>query len=881
MHELPSGTVSMLFSDIEGSTLLLSRLGPNYLDALDGHRRVMREAWTAHGGTEMGTEGDSFFVVFRTAGAAVSAAVQAQRGLAEHPWPGGEVLRVRIGIHTGSPQVHEGDYWGMDVHRAARIAATAHGGQVVMSAVTADLARAELPDGVSLLDLGPHRLKDIAAPERIFQLAIDGLPQDFPALRSLGTSSSLPHPATRLLGRDADVLELTTLLRSPEARLATLIGTGGSGKTRMAVEVAQRLVDSFADGVFFVHLAAACTADMMWTSVAETLGVPPQERTPDRILTFVAARKLLLVLDNLEQVSGADEVVAGLLDASPGLTVVVTSRQPLGLPAERRHAVTPLAVPHETTLLSAEGSSAVQLFVERARSVKPRFRLTSENVQDVVAICRRLDGLPLAIELCAARVNVLSPKALLGRLDRALDIASTSRLVPARQRTLRETVAWSYDLLDPAQQAFFRRLSVLAGGGDLDAVASVTSEDRGPSRGTDPWEAVAELVDVSLADVAESLDGEPRVMLLDTIRTFGQDQLRAAGEADVTRTAHAVHYTGLAERLRAMRESSHLTALGSAEADMDNFREALEWSVSRAGRAGERTADLTTGLRLCAALGWVWWMGGHLREGRDWFERVIATAGETASSQLASCLSGLANLLMVQGEIERAHELARQSLTMARSLDDPETEAFALGLLGTAEQQLGDVDAARSTLQETVEAHRRRGDDGRLARALGNLAGIEESLGHFDRAEELIGESLVILEALGDIHEIALQSQNLANLLAVAGRPEEASELARGLVDTVLMLRNPSLTMAFANTYMNILVRNGDPVRAAELFGAEENMHERLAMPNPYRDEELEEALALVAGVMTPQDWDHHRRIGTGKRVEDLLAQLGSAEPAR
>ena len=877
MAELPSGTVSMVFTDIEGSTLLLGRLGKNYLDALDGHRRIMRAAWAAHEGTEMGTEGDSFFVVFPTAGAAVSAAVEAQRGLDAHSWPGGEILRVRIGIHTGSPELHEDSYWGMDVHRAARIAGSAHGGQVVMSAVTADLARADMPTGVVLRDLGLHRLKDIQAPEHLYQLDMDGLHHDFPALRTLGTSSSLPHIATPLVGREDEVAELTSHLRSPESRLVTLSGPGGSGKTRLAIAVAERLVTRFVDGVFFVPLAAVTAAEVMWTSMAEALDVPPPERSPARFLTRVARRTLLLVLDNVEQVRGADEIVDQLLAGTSGLAIIVTSRQPLGLPAERRYAVAPLDLPGDATVGSAAMSSAVQLFLQRAQSVQPRFRLTSENVHDVVAICRRLDGLPLAIELSAARSRVLSPKALLGRLDQALDIASTSRLAPMRQRTLRDTLAWSYELLTPTQQRFFRRLSVFAGGADLDAIAAVTADGRVPN-GADPLDMVADLVDASLVNVSEGIDAEPRATLLQTVRAFSRDELEAADEAEDARSAHAEHYAGVAERLQAMRESRHMTALGLAEIDLDNFREALDWAVPPPGRASSK-ADLATGLRLCAALGWVWWMGGYVTEGRDWHERVIDRASGSPSPQLAACIGGLANLLLAQGQSQRARGVAEQSLSMARMLGDRATEAFALGLLGTAAQQLGNIEAARDTFQAALDVLRERDDKGRLRRTLGHLAGIEEELGHFDRAEALLAESLVILDGLGDMHEAAVQRQNLANLLAMSGRIEEADELSRGLVTTILRLRSPSLTMAFSNTYMNILIRLGDPVHAAQLFGAEEAMHERLAMPNPYQDEELEEALVLVAGVMSPEDWDRHRNAGRAKRVEDLLAELGRGGP--
>ncbi len=871
MTELPSGTITMLFSDIEGSTVLLSRLGPAYVDALDGHRQVLRTAWDAYGGTELGTEGDSFFVVFPTAQGAVKAAAQAQRGLEDYPWPAGERIRVRIGLHTGTPEVHDDDYVGMDVHRAARIAGSAHGGQVVLSAVTADLARGDLPEGAGLRNLGSHHLKDIALPEQMFQLTLDGLQVDFPPLRTIGATSSLPATATVLVGRDAEVADLSALMQLPGVRLVTLTGPGGVGKTRLAIAVAQQLVTAFPDGVFFVPLAAVTSTDVMWTSIAEVLDVPPRERMPPGFFTHVAHRRALFVLDNLEQLPEADDVVAQLLAAAPHVAVMASSRGTLSLPAERLHPVPPLVLPADSTLEASEDAGAVQLFVQQARSVKPGFLLTAENVADVVAICRHLDGLPLAIELTAARVRLLSVKALLRRLDQALDIASAGKQRPSRHRTLRDTVAWSYDLLTPEQQAFFRRLGVFSGGSDLDAIAAVIEIPDSPVPGVEPLDMVAQLVDASLATITEGPDGEPRVAMLETIREYARDELRAAGEEDAARHAHAEHFLQVADHLRSLRESNHLDARGLAEIELDNLREALAFTLPATSSESALRPGVGTGLKLCSALGWLWSIGGYLTEGQRWYERVIDVAGASPSPDLADCLAGFANLLVARGDPERARDVAASSLTMARNLSDDDTVGFALGVLGTAQMHLHDIDSARHSFEESVSQHRRSGNQARLASALGNLAGVEETLGKFDRAEELTRESLGIAEAAGNQHQASVQGQNLAYLLAISGRAEEADQLSKGLTQSVLRVRSPGLTMAFANTYMSILVRLGDAVRAAHLVGAEEALRERLAMPNPHHAEELEEAWSLAQDLISEEDWDHHIQLGRSESLEDLL----------
>jgi len=721
-----------------------------------------------------------------------------------------------------------------------------------------------------LRDLGIHQLKDIPAPDHLWQLDIAGLPADFPPLRTIGATSRLPMTATRLVGRDDEVATLTGLLRDPAARLVTLTGPGGSGKTRLAIGLAERLMVDFPDGVYFVPLAAVTSADVMWTSIAEAVDVPPRRRSPRGLFEYLADRRALLVLDNLEQLPDADDVVAQLLAALPGTAVVATSRRALFLAGEYRHPVPTLELPDDSTRAPASTSSAVQLFVELAQRIQPRFQLTDGNAADVVDICRRLDGLPLAIELAASRIRVLSPQALLRRIETALDIASVSRHTESRQRTLRDTIAWSYDLLAPHEQALFRRLGVFAGGADLDGIAAVSADVEQVS---DPLEIVATLVDVSLVTAAEGPDGEPRFTLLDTLRAYARDELRATGEASITRVRHAEHFLAVSDRLRSLRESQHLVARDLAEAELDNFREVLAWSLEEiADPSG--AAPSAVGLRLCATLSWLWDTGGYAAEGLRWYERVVARAQDQPTKELAACLSGMANLLLSQGKLARARALAADGVTMARPLGDQETLAFALGVLGTAQQHSGDGDGARRSLEEAVDLYRDGGSSGRLGRTLGNLAGVEEMSGNYARAEELTQESLVIFRDLGDSHEATIQAQNLANLLVTSGRAEEAHRLATSLIQTVLALRNPNLTMAFSNTFMNILLERGEPVPAAHLFGAEQGMRERLGMPNPFEDEELEEARAAVGRQMPVEEWERERQLGRRESLEDLLVRL-------
>jgi len=453
MAELPRGTVTLVFTDIEGSTRLLESLGERYGEVLAEHRRLLREPFTAHGGVEVDTQGDAFFYAFPRAQDATRAAVESQRLLASHPWPASAEVRVRMGIHTGEPQTSSEGYVGSDVHRAARICAAAHGGQVLLSQTTKDLIEVPGLDRATLHDLGEHALKDISARVHLYELVIEGLRSDFPPIRTLDAHpTNLPPSPTALFGREQEVTRLATVLQNDGTRLITLTGPGGTGKTRLALEVAHELLEDFSDGVFVVDLSPVTDASLVVAQIAsalslrETGGRRPQETLHD----YLASKEMLLVIDNFEQVMDAASEVASLLSSAPDVRVLVTSREPLRITGEHEFAVPPLSLPSQSSprLEEAEQTPAVALFTDRARGVRADFELTEENVAAVIAICRRLDGLPLAIELAAPRIKVLSPKGLLERLDHSLRLLSSGRRdASERQRTLRGAISWSYELL--------------------------------------------------------------------------------------------------------------------------------------------------------------------------------------------------------------------------------------------------------------------------------------------------------------------------------------------------------------------------------------------------------------------------------------------------
>ncbi len=789
MTGLPSGTVTLLFTDIEGSTRLWDRDHAAMAQALARHDALLREAVAAHGGSVFKLVGDAVCAAFPTAPAALAAALAAQRALTAEPWAKTGPLRVRMALHTATVEPHGGDYTGPPLNRVARLLAAGHGGQVLLSAATQHLVRLHLPPDTTLLDLGTHRLRDLLEPEQVYQLVAPDLLDTFPPLKSLERHpTNLPLQPTALIGRDQELAEIEALLSRDDVRLATLTGPGGTGKTRLALQVAADLLESFADGAFVVDLAAITDPALVLPTIAATLGVRETggQSLRDTLVAYFTDKHLLLLLDNVEQVRDAAPDLADLLGACPGLTLLATSRARLGLRAEHDYLVPPLPTPDPVRvppLAALAQIASVALFVDRATAARHDFRLTEAIAPAVAKICARLDGLPLAIELAAARVKALSPRAILDRLTNRLKLLiGGARDLPQRQQTLRTTIAWSYDLLSPAEQALFRRLAVFAGGFSLEGAERVVGA--AGDLEVDILVGVEVLVDQSLVRQVAAVDDEPRFLMLETIREFGLDQLDVAGEADRTRRAHAAWCLEVAETAAAYLTGPEQAAwLARLAGEHDNCRAALT------ALATTSEADNDAQLRLAGALWRFWYTHGHLSEGRRWLDQALGheAATDTAPTPArATALHGSGMLAYVQGDYARAQTLHEASLAIRRELNDAAGIAASLYNLGLVAGAQGDYARAVDRYEESLAAARMAGDRRGIAAALHKLGSVADDQGDLTRATLLQEESLGILRELGDQRSVAIALNGLG-LVAFAQR--DYARAARLLEESLEILR--------------------------------------------------------------------------------------------
>jgi predicted ATPase len=801
MHELPGGTVTFLFTDIEGSTRVLHELGPaRYADALAEHRRIVREAAAAHSGVEVDTQGDAFFIAFPTPGGAAAAAQAARAGLE----PG--AIRVRMGLHTGAPTVTEEGYVGEDVHRGARIAALAHGDQILVSPATAALL-----DSEPLRDVGRHRLKDFEGAVRLYQLG----DREFPPLRTPG-SVELPVPATPFLGREQELFDAVSLVYERDPRVLTIVGPGGTGKTRFAIELARLLGDDAEGGTVFVPLAPLRDAEFVLPAVADRLGATAPD--PAAIAARVGERRTHVVCDNLEQLlPDAARRLAELVAAVPALRLFATSREALRIQGEAELDLPPLV-----------RDEAVALFCERAQAVRPDVTATDAVVQ----LCERLDGLPLALELAAARTKLLAPEALLDRLADRLDALKGTRDAEERHTTLRATIAWSYDLLDEDEQRLFAQLGVFRGGCTLEAAETVCDAD---------LDTLASLLDKSLLRRRTGLLGEERYWMLETIREFALEQLEAADEGDALRRRHAEHFLAVGETANLMAESDGPERAEIVRAEQDNFRAAIDWAIG---------GDPELAFRLAIALEQFWVMNDPLEGVRRL--KVLLEHGQRVPQLLhARALRVYAESTFIAGDFDTSERVQEESLREFRELGDEPGTAIALHRVAVSATVAGDLVRARELLDECLAICERWPNAKLVADSLVKLGSIERREGNSERALELWAEGAARCEAIGFTWMQANTAMAIAGLADELGRTELAWQRAPEALRLCRECDDRQLTLYALALLARLEAKAGRIDRAGRLWGAIETEESR--GPVGYWESERDDELASTIETPSPE----------------------------
>jgi predicted ATPase/class 3 adenylate cyclase/DNA-binding CsgD family transcriptional regulator len=914
MSNRPSGTVTFLFSDIEPSPHY-SELPPERPPAaVARYNSLLREGIERLGGFVFKAAGDHFCAAFATAPAALLTALAVRQAIYATTWDEDRPPGIRMALHTGIAEERDGDYFGPPLNRVARLLAAGHGGQVLLSLVTAELVRAHLPTGAHLLDLGEHRLPDLIQPEHIFQLVSREGPADFPPLRTLDVHPhNLPAQLTELIGRESLVQAAATLLRRSDIRLLTFTGAGGIGKTRLALQTAAELIHEFVHGVFFVNLAPISDPGLVYETLAETLEIREGSGQPlvPSLLNFLRDKQILLILDNFEQVLAAAPLVTNLLTVAPRVKLLITSRIGLHVSGEHEFAVPPLSLPatiQATPIEQLLQYEAIRLFVDRAQAVKHDFVLTPENAAAVLGICRRLDGLALAIELAAARTKILSPAALLTRLSHRLHLLTGGgQDRPARHQTLRNTLEWSYGLLPPAEQALFRRLAVFPSGFTLEAAAAVCNG--AADLGVDVLDGIESVVANSLLQQGDSPEDDPRFVMLETIHEYADERLADSDETATMQQAHAGFFLDLAEAAEPWLTSAKRNNwLARLEQEHDNFRAALAWS-----RRAPETSEI--GLRMAGALVWFWYFRGYLSEGRRWLESVLAADGATGSAaaqakalgaagalaflqsdyaharvRLEASLRlwrelgiarGVAYALMFLSQVAArqgdpaARALGEESLTLFRQVNDPWGHALALDFFGEVARASGDESQRSALHAQSLALFRELGDHWGVALELGSFGRVAWQHGDYATARRQLQEALGVQRAVGDKWNVAWLLRSLGDVARYEGDYTQARML---LEESLALFRSLADQWGINNTlYLLGLVAQ----QRQDLSQATVLLRESLSLARETGDQWVSVQCLITLAAIAVATGDAERGGVLGGAAEDLFADAGTyLEPA-
>ena len=848
---------------------MLAELGEEYERLQDDHMRLMREAIDQGHGTEIRTEGDAFFVAFSSAVDAVTTAVIAQRAFTVHPWSHGRALAVRMGIHSGEGRLGGDDYLSIDVNLAARIAAAGHGGQVLLSEATRAIVEDRLPGGVRSQPIGSFRLKDFPGPQRLHQLEIAGLPSAFPPLRALDVRRAhLPPETTTFIGRDAELEALAELL--VERRLVTLTGPGGTGKTRLALRTAADVAGRFRDGTFFVGVEAIRDGAALPAAIASALSLlEDRDRASDDVVRdWIRDRELLLVLDNLEQIEQAGPVVDHLLSSASDLRILATSRSPLHVAGEQEFPVPPFRAPAADAGASElEASEAVRLFLDRARLVHPQLSAGPEDLAVIADITMQLDGLPLAIELAAARVRLLSLTAIRDRLGRRLDaLARGPSTVSTRQQSMREAIAWSYELLDPAAKALFSRLGVFVGGWTIEAAAAVCG---GPPV-TDIEAGLEALLMQSLIQSSTAGD-ESRFAMLQTVGEFASDQLQAGGEADEVAKRHAEFFRGLAEEALGSSQGPEGDAwLDRLENDLDNLRAAIG-GASASGQPDQALA-------IAAALRPFWLQRNHGAEGLRWLVTLADEAGVADGPELAGATAAAAAIATWLGDYAAGRRMGELSVGAYRRLGDRWGFAEAIGSLAFATIEI-DPAAALSLNQESLETYRELGDIRGEGQALLGRATAQFALGRLSETRESLERSIELLRQSGDQYFALFCGIFLGRIKMLTGDARGGIGEYRSVLESSRAM-DLRLGIAVALDYLGeVAIWAGDVARAVRLGAAAERIKEDLGGGVPPRMGGALEPLVVGRSELPEAEFVAEVERGRAMDLDSVIAGALAIEP--